>query len=617
MYLFHFMRLLMKEITILEGNYYKLLEICSGILGGIKPENLEAKEIIKQLHKDFSRTPFVDLNNKPYSQYQASWLKNPDELAPKVSCDYMQGNMSGSLFTELLFKHLCDLSDNLDFLEAKKTLSFSYLDDQDSPCGFTLTFDPTDAMWVAAIIRNAHQDPESRKVLILSSHDVKNFPYEKMIKADTLSERIAAQVGSTSIALLMEALFNENGTVANATCIELAKKLKLTDNNSGIVGHYLKLTKPLELNSTQLMLATLQDLLTQGFNLTEHFFQVQAVKNHEQSPLYQYWTAHKKDCKLVIFAPSKDVDVIYKMSGDMVNKPYFLDTQVIAKTLVEEGYTCFIPVAEYDSVQILHQPGITACKNFVSKFNFFAKSEKEEIQEKGMLARMHWVTLIWNKEQLKFFDPKSSQSYVAKYDNSKFKQFAQQAGYEVEEKSYLQTQKYNSTNGYYGAVKEKHPQGTLDIHNCGYYIIFRMVAAMREIERGEKINECVFPEDLREIQKYITKNIALGIGNFDLTSYAQELKKIIIAENKEFFSTRKEILPLEEAECCDDEQDDGFTMITGTKQVARKDKRFFRIEDIDEDKLRLTIQDHIKAIGDYELEEVDDELNSSSKLGYN
>jgi hypothetical protein len=212
---------------------------------------------------------------------------------------------------------------------------------------------------------------------------------------------------------------------------------------------------PQRLTAPNFMHANLDILKQNGFSLEQHFF-----KNPDEDSSYPFWIAEKGGVKVVFFYPSKDTAKNFDLEGSMPGMSYILYTQHIAKHYIEQGYTCILPVVEYlpfDSIV-----SESTVNTIYSLFN--PKGEKIEY------SRMHWVTLIWNNETLGFFDPKSSQNYVAKYDNTVFKKFAENAGYVIESKSLLGLiQNKDANKGWYGLVKWEHPQKLNDPNNCGYY----------------------------------------------------------------------------------------------------------------------------------------------------
>ena len=199
------------------------------------------------------------------------------------------------------------------------------------------------------------------------------------------------------------------------------------------------------LSPAKMTSASLMCFFERGFTINP--FQAHIPVEAKKTKRINFWSCTKDDQKYVLFDPCRDeVPDDEKETLTMIS---ILDMQPLAQHFISQGFTCIIPVAE-------HAPSSLRIVNY------------------SLGSRMHWVLLLWSQNELRFFDPKSSNLYVAKYDNNIFKRFAILAC-KLEDTPVPASFFSKKTNSaWVEKIKEPHVQTMLDISNCGYYCVFRI-----------------------------------------------------------------------------------------------------------------------------------------------
>ena len=459
--------------------------------------------VIKQIMNDLVRTPFIDMMSEPCTNYQSFWIKN-GILNENIPLDYIQGNFTGKIFTGLLVKqHTQALTQNIDdekyienLLLSIKECEFTYLDDKNQPCGFAISYNTTTQALCAALVINPYLEAQKRTIhLFLSQNLIEHYNISDKLKLERCNNNLISSITevtqSKSIALLLASIMRPTDTqqlelINHEKIDNFKKQLKTMQhniNNNSIARSHLDLSQPpLQLNSPYFMQTALQKFKNLGFSIEQRFFQILKKDITDNDMLFSYYLLTNQNTTIALFMPSKDVDKVYNGHPDSYISPYLLHSQNIARLLIEEGIACIFPIVEYGDYKILGQKTLENTYRWAA--SFFTNPQDKQEEELPKLARKHWVTIIWTPKECKFYDPKSSQTYVAKYDNTIFKTFVQ----------LTQHQYVNS--------KEPHHQETFDFNNCGYYCLKRIFHAIEELQQKQKLTTITAP-DIKNIRKQI------------------------------------------------------------------------------------------------------------------
>ena len=168
----------MISLIVLQDNYVNTLKR-SG-LPQLYAEEGQETDVKSTIQEDLPRTAFVDFHGRSVEDLKKIWEH------PNVSLTYTQGNMNGKFFSAILYHNFvlhsphffiqskqAVESERNRFLKESSTLSFAYFDDNDQPCGFSITYSKQDkALWVAAVIQNTTAAPLERNVTICCNKQI-------------------------------------------------------------------------------------------------------------------------------------------------------------------------------------------------------------------------------------------------------------------------------------------------------------------------------------------------------------------------------------------------------------------------------------------------------------
>ncbi len=438
----------------------------------------------QQIIKDLQRIPFIDLMTHSYQEYTKFWLQQNGQLHDNIAD--ITGNITGIIVTNFLIetyikscaqyqnnKENYDIAKN--FLKNNKQFEFTCMNDRNEPCSFAVSYNPFGDVFCIALITNPHLQ-NKQVYLFLSEHLVKHYELlQQQINMEKLTitqlaTNIAQITAYKNINLLLSTII-VNTDVKSLNSIDYHKltefgeklnSIKNNSNNNEFYHDYLNFQHPEQLRPDHLMIATLHMFAHYGFSVTPVHFTIKKQNIDDENSFY-YYLLKNGNLQIALFPPSKDIDDTFENNINMLNHPYILDTQKIAQRLIDQGITCILPTCEFDAYKFLGQQTLN------SLYNFFVpkKTEQSDCKSQSILSRMHWVLLIWNHSQMKFYDPKSSQYYILKYGNDVFKKFATNAGYKLEQ--------------YETQIKESHDQKILNFNDCGYYCFNRIHKTINDL----------------------------------------------------------------------------------------------------------------------------------------
>jgi hypothetical protein len=470
----------------MESIKEKSILIASGQLSdlsqnlGLQKKGLSKDEYSIQIEKDIKRTPFVSGN---YVDFKLQWEKNHDP-------QYSQGNMTGAVFSDLLKQQVIIQDEDLEncLLNSKK-VEFGFINDKGQLCGFCLSYVKSrqDLWCLTIVINTASVNPDDKlvKIIVPSSMPQKlhgNFQDKfndlNQSVIDVCKESLCSEMTNK----LLNKIFDEKNNINFEWANILNESLRGEDSNKELCNQLTTKNPPESLSIKDIVVSHLNILVTNGFNkISLHFYTIPG-----DNPLhyYRYWIAeNSQGKKIVLFEPGKDVPQMQEtpLAGKLAN---ILEIQKIARKYVDDGHTCVIPVTEHGET-VVGNASVNRALNFFSSY-----LSQLPVETDTPFARKHWVSLLWNRETLKFFDPKSSNALglgLVKYDNQIFKDFAKIAGYEIESKSLFGGYE-KSDKGYYTSCKEQHPQSWKDFNNCGYYIMWRFNHAVECLRTNDSLN---------------------------------------------------------------------------------------------------------------------------------
>lgn len=211
----------------LQGNYRNLwAKLCfpTSMLTGETPQATQAR-----MQVDLPRVPFVDFHRKPPDKFAKDWIA-------KAKNTYLQGDITGSIFSSLLWQRFFDssplfnppiASPELDDLRTqyrearnKTELRFGYYNDKNQVSGFSLIYSHLDpSLWVIAIIRNAATKRKNRVISLFGpdilfqgtwEHDDNTVELTGSKPVENIAEEVGQALQSESIQAFLLHLFEGN-----------------------------------------------------------------------------------------------------------------------------------------------------------------------------------------------------------------------------------------------------------------------------------------------------------------------------------------------------------------------------------------------------------------------
>lgn len=215
----------MTQFTTIKDNFKEIASqtILMTLMPQVVDEELYSKTM-KDIFKDLGRSYFIDTNDKTFDDFLNAWTQDD------VFKSYTQGNITAEIFS-VLFQNFIFTSQKFANSEKKRTnteesrllyiqrsqsLSFSYFDDENRLCGFSLSYSKEDpSLWFAAKICQTTLSPELKQVTILSHTDILNVPQAELIDEKGVGVRIGELLGSVSLKNRFENILLPDGSINN------------------------------------------------------------------------------------------------------------------------------------------------------------------------------------------------------------------------------------------------------------------------------------------------------------------------------------------------------------------------------------------------------------------
>lgn len=182
----------------LVGNYCQVLEKANMPLAFAQ----HSEDGLQTIQTDLPRECLFNFR-KHLTQHLDAWNSRDAQHC------YSQGDMSANIFSTIFMLYLNRSNADVAFYSStnKGSLFFAYFDDNNTPCGFSLTYSKLDpSLWSCAIIHNTIGRPEERDVTVFCREDMveNDAPtiQEKKVLVDILS-----QIKSKEIEQLLSTLF--------------------------------------------------------------------------------------------------------------------------------------------------------------------------------------------------------------------------------------------------------------------------------------------------------------------------------------------------------------------------------------------------------------------------
>lgn len=488
------------KIKYTSDNYEKLFNLFLGDLG---LELKEEQNLLGQIQKDVARNLFVSTNDKGVENFEKVLFKDKEQLQDDVSPYYSQGDLTGDLFSNILFQNsfFSSLSEP-ELWESREVLPFSYFNDDGTLCGFSINFlIGAPDRWCLSVIENPIAAPEKRAVHIFTSEE--NIKIDNEIFQDTFKDSLKAALSSDFLFKLVGNLFQNDGEVNP----DVFNKLQmLAFDNSTHINTRLKF-KEEALIPPALMRDTILSMLNRkGLSVclkkkmhsnSQNIFLAEAGNNKAKFAYFPLSVdvnmpdehANFSDqCQLGLFnglSSEKQIDLIPLLS--QFNK---------ANDLVDKGYTCILPILRitpYEfrgSKTILNQAkaffsnAVPETSKVITALRDLLKQDPLTTDTTPEIQNCNWALILWNKNTIKFFDPKSTVAWkgLMKKSNSLIKDFFKNAGYDRDEQ--------------YKKHKEDHPTDHNEGNNSAYYVIKRISVAVDGLVDGENNMQPVsFPSE--------------------------------------------------------------------------------------------------------------------------
>src|SRR3990167_10759686 len=161
----------MTPVYIIEGNYAQLLK--DSDLGLTEPPiqadaTLTLKRELDCIQKDIIRTPFISPQYESFTSYTERYIQEITSTLLHSQYTYVQGDLTGSLFTEmLLLKYLIQQNDFF----TRECISFTYVNDLGNLSGFALTYVPECPQdWCMCFVENITATPDQRRVTLIAAN---------------------------------------------------------------------------------------------------------------------------------------------------------------------------------------------------------------------------------------------------------------------------------------------------------------------------------------------------------------------------------------------------------------------------------------------------------------
>lgn len=204
----------------------------------------------EQIQKDLGRSHFVPTHGQTVDHYITDWVQNPRN-------DFMQGNMTASLFEMALQLHLLhgknfinderEESDRTEYFQQRKTVNLAYYNDQGEACGVSFSYSESDPnLWTVSVIQNTTAAPEDRDISIMGSDEI--FTNGTAVSAAESLQQLNNMLGSEKMTQLFAGTLTPEGK-AN---FETLNTLKQNSDKAYHVTSHNPLLKKVQGRFTQL-----------------------------------------------------------------------------------------------------------------------------------------------------------------------------------------------------------------------------------------------------------------------------------------------------------------------------------------------------------------------------
>ena len=170
-----------------------------------------------------------------YIEEKAKRLK--EDPAEEQITLYLEYQEERTDIHEHIKNHMQELSQ--EYNESTKSIGFAYYDDQDEPCGVSISYcEVNPSLWTAAIIRKTTAAPEDRIVQVITSADIMDATGEAL-NEDNAANTFLNFLNSREVATLFTGIISDNGHIALDKASELQAYIEenavVSDNNEMLV----------------------------------------------------------------------------------------------------------------------------------------------------------------------------------------------------------------------------------------------------------------------------------------------------------------------------------------------------------------------------------------------
>ncbi|WP_133131040.1 hypothetical protein [Legionella yabuuchiae] len=202
------------------------------------------------IKKDLPRTSYVDFGGKTVEDLKSFWVATSpygSKLAPGVYPGYTQGNFTGGIVGEVIYKYYLSMpliNNNPDLInelnKVQVILSFSYINADGKPAGFSLvallndlTPDKKEKGWIITTLQNATAAPEDRAVQVFATDNFVPGKGQSEIVVDgfdSFSSGLRQAINNDKIFHLISVIFNPDGSI-NAEALRALEQRIPTGKN--------------------------------------------------------------------------------------------------------------------------------------------------------------------------------------------------------------------------------------------------------------------------------------------------------------------------------------------------------------------------------------------------
>ena len=237
-------------------------------------------EITHTMRGDLNRCCLISLDKK-FDTLENIWL---NEYKPGINNEYNQGRIEGSTIPAQKTFNLRMSLTALDMIEPSENISFSYFDDNDNLCAFTLSvLKNCPSIWFASVTINTTAPADQRQLTVfvpkftpLMMNDYPDFtntipiiePFmtlddPQLFKIELLNDYLAYSLNSNFIKYFLEKLFDKNGVIQKDEFNLLRESIKNKHSMFDFPDKKIEeVTHRCELNQIHAVLTKLQTITT-------------------------------------------------------------------------------------------------------------------------------------------------------------------------------------------------------------------------------------------------------------------------------------------------------------------------------------------------------------------